>query len=246
MAAILVAGSSLSLAADTGQIACHDANGLSGNVAPGSPDPELAGFNRQDCTMGASAAQALGLGFAQDIAARGGDWSKLDTAGAQLDASAASWACLRDNHTGLVWEIKTDDGGLRDKDHSYTWRNTDGSVNGGNAGSAGGDSCGGSLPSGLCNTQALIAAVNAIGLCGANDWRLPTIAELETIVDLGTNPRPAINPQLFPRTLSSFYWSATSRASDANGAWGILFDGGRRETASKGSSARVRLVRSLP
>ena len=31
------------------------------------------------------------------------------------------WACVQDNVTGLYWEVKTDDDGLRDRDHSYTW-----------------------------------------------------------------------------------------------------------------------------
>ncbi|MCK7595396.1 DUF1566 domain-containing protein [Pseudomarimonas salicorniae] len=235
-----------SVLADSGQIACHNANGLTGTVSASLPDPEAAGFDRQDCTLGSSAAQALGVGFAKGIAARGRDWTKLDGSGAALPDTAASWACLRDNESGLVWEIKTDDGGLRDKDHTYAWRSTDASQNGGNSGPLGSDTCAGTLPAGQCNTEAYVAAVNAAGLCGASDWRMPSIVELDSLSDLGINPRPAINPSLFPNSLSVAYWSATSRASNSNGAWVIVLDGGRREAVTKSGPAAIRLVRSSP
>ena len=31
------------------------------------------------------------------------------------------WACTYDNDSKLLWEVKTDDGGMRDKDWSYIW-----------------------------------------------------------------------------------------------------------------------------
>lgn len=237
---------SASAAGDTGQITCHDAATLTGAVTSADPDPEARGFDRQDCTTGAAAAQALGAGFASDIAAGGGDWSKLDGNGDVLPADAASWACVRDNLAGLVWEVKTDDGGLRDRNHTYTWRSTDAASNGGIAGSLGDDDCNGTLPNGQCNTEAYAAAVNAATLCGASNWRLPNIGELEGLVDFDRGS-PAINPALFPEAVASFYWSAQTSAADANGAWGVVFDGGRRVSLSKGSpGARVRLVRSAP
>ena len=49
---------------------------------------------------------------------------------------------MRDNVTGLMWEVKTDDGGLRDKDWTYSWYNPDATTNGGSAGYADyGDNC---------------------------------------------------------------------------------------------------------
>jgi hypothetical protein len=73
-------------------------------------------------------------------------------ASAALGTNSTDWACTRDNITGLIWEIKTDDNGLRDKDYSYTWYSTDAASNGGNAGSAGSNTCGSTLPSNLCKT----------------------------------------------------------------------------------------------
>jgi len=41
-------------------------------------------------------------------------YTKLDAGGNALSDSAASWAMVRDNVTGLIWEMKTDDGSVRD------------------------------------------------------------------------------------------------------------------------------------
>jgi hypothetical protein len=48
-------------------------------------------------------------------------YTKMDASGNDLPASASSWAMVRDNVTKLVWEVKTDDGSIRDKDNKYTW-----------------------------------------------------------------------------------------------------------------------------
>jgi len=44
----------------------------------------------------------------------GFSFTKIDENGDDLPASATSWNCVRDNVTGLIWEVKTDDGGLRE------------------------------------------------------------------------------------------------------------------------------------
>lgn len=36
------------------------------------------------------------------------NFTKLDASGADLPASASNWSCVRDNVTGLIWEVKTD------------------------------------------------------------------------------------------------------------------------------------------
>lgn len=42
-----------------------------------------------------------------------------------------NWGCTRDNETGLIWEIKTNDGGLRDISWVYPWFEPDMKINGG-------------------------------------------------------------------------------------------------------------------
>jgi len=39
-------------------------------------------------------------------------YTKLDASGNDLPDSATSWVMVRDNMTGLIWEVKTDDGSI--------------------------------------------------------------------------------------------------------------------------------------
>jgi len=203
-----------------------------------------AGFPSQDAETGRDA--QVGLSKAGGGSA-GFDFTKLDSSGNPLPADAASWDCVRDNVTGLIWEIKTDDGGLRDKDWYYTWYNSDPATNGGDAGSLGFNTCGGTLPSSQCNTQAYVAAVNALNpkLCGFSDWRMPTVEELRTIVDY-SRPYPAIvDTAYFPQTLPYYYWSASPYASDPDNAWYLDFRLGDTiaYVNDKGYGYAVRLMR---
>lgn len=132
--------------------------------------------------------------------------------------------CVKDNVTGLVWEQKTDDGGLRDKDWTYTWYSTDSATNGGAAGyqdyrdfqlTFTESTCGNSLTK--CNTQAYVAALNAANYCGYSDWRMPSEEELSSIVDFG-RVNPSINP-IFSHTQSDWFWSASLVANYDDDAW---------------------------
>ena len=64
-------------------------------------------------------------------------YTKLDAQGNELSDSAASWVMVRDNVTGLIWEVKTDDGSIHDKDNEYTWYDSNPETNGGDAGTPG-------------------------------------------------------------------------------------------------------------
>jgi hypothetical protein len=115
---------------------------------------------------------------------RGFSFTKLDAAGVPLPDqtlpySTAPWSCVRDEVTGLEWEIKTNDGGLHDLDWTYTWYSSVASGDGGSPGTPGGGVC---AVSGQCDTEKFVAAVNAAGLCGASDWRLPGREELRSLV----------------------------------------------------------------
>jgi hypothetical protein len=172
---------------DTGITFCGGAT--SGNNSPClTTDPE-----GQDADYGRDAAAVAGALVKIGGGEAGFDYTKIANNGTELPASAAlgngptDWACTRDNVTGLIWEVKTDDGGLRDKDWNYTWYNSDPATNGGAVGSAGGNSCGGTLAGygHQCNTEHYVAAVIGLGLCGQQDWRMPTVDELLSIVHWG-------------------------------------------------------------
>jgi hypothetical protein len=170
----------------------------------------------------------------------GFSFTKLDANGNPLPASATQWSCVRDNVTGLIWEVKTDDGGLRDKDWTYSWYNPDANTNGGSAGSADrGNNC---YDPARCDTHKYVADVNSQGLCGASDWRLASVDELLSIV---SNDRinPAIDTDYFPKTIGGLFWSSSPYAPNSSNAWSVCFYYGNVGNGSKSSQTYVRLVR---
>jgi len=170
----------------------------------------------------------------QPLAIQNGTWN----AGGS-EAAGSMWDCVRDNVTGLLWENKSDDNGLRDKDWTYTWYNSNIATNGGNAGTASRGRC---FASGRCDTEKYVADVNAAGLCGHNDWRMPTRDELRGIPDLG-RVDPAIDSGYFPNTLSYNYWSGLPRAYDTSKAIYVSFSHGTSRGSNKYVKYPVRLVR---
>ncbi len=169
-------------------------------------------------------------------------YAKLDAAGNALDAAAPAWACVRDEATGLTWEAKTEDGGLRSVEHRHLWFNPVANGNGGEPGSADvSDTCGNTIGF-ACNTANYVSYVSESALCGATDWRLPTQAELLTLVHAG-NQKPSIDTGFFPNTASVPYWSSTTYARIPGHAWGVHFGYGAAHAESKSVPNAVRLVR---
>ncbi len=194
----------------------------------------------QDCSHGRDAQALAGTLVKIGDGHAGFDFTKLDNSGNELAATATGHSCVRDNVTGLVWEVKTDNGGLHDKDNTYTWYNPDNGTNGGNAGTPNGGTC--PTATGDCDTSGFVTAVNSAELCGQSDWRLPTRKELRTITNLSTG-NPAIDTAYFPNTKNSFYWSSSPNAGNNNYAWGVNFYYGYDYGYHKDTSYFVRLVR---
>ncbi len=124
-------------------------------------------------------------------------FTKLDENGNDLPDSAAVWVMVRDNVTGLIWEVKTDDGGLHDLDDLYSWYDFE---------------------------DVFLAQLNADNFGGYNDWRMPTVKELCWLADMGRS-QPAIDTAYFPYTegFSSTYWTGTTEASYTADAWTVYF-----------------------
>ena len=215
---------------DTGIDWCADFN--TNNL-----DCPVSGWPGQDGDFGRDALARDGQLDKVGAGAAGFDFTKLDANGNDLPVTAMDWSCVRDNHTGLIWEVKTDDGGLRDKDNTYSWYDPDSDTNGGDAGDQDFGSCVGSD----CDTSSFADAVNARGLCGASDWRMPGFDELVSIVHYGRR-FPAIDTDYFPNTTSDDFWSAQA-AEFSIVAWEVNFDEGFDSDDIKIGSNRVRLVR---
>jgi len=132
---------------------------------------------------------------------------------------------ITDNETGLMWEKKDDFGVLHDKDNTYTWAvamsDFISQINGFSA-------------NGTAQT----------GLGGHSDWRLPTSAELQTIL-LAPYPcltSPCIDSTFGP-TAASGYVSSTVHSVFPWNYWGIGFGNGQVGPVDKTFPYHVRAVR---
>jgi hypothetical protein len=145
---------------------------------------------------------------------------------------------IRDNVTGLIWEQKTNKNNVKnysdphDADNTYTWCDTNSNTNGGNAGTCGTN-----------DTMDFLVTLNNTNYGGHNDWRLPTIKELATLVNLGRYD-PAIDPVFAATTqLLSRYWSSTTYTGYSGDARHVHFDDGDVGYGGKSHSYYVRAVR---
>jgi hypothetical protein len=88
-----------------------------------------------------------------------------------------------------------------------------------------------------------LAYCEGLELAGHDDWRLPNVRELQSIVDY-ERWLPSIDPVF--GTVSSWYWSSTSCAVDTDFAWRVLFNLGFVDNNLKGGVFHVRAVRRGP
>jgi hypothetical protein len=183
----------------------------------------------RQCEAGAVGAPRCQAKFAETLA-------KIDS-----KATQAKIACryadngeqtLTDYDTGLQWELKSGApgglcliGNLHCVNDLYDWSDAQAFA-------------GGASDDGSTLTPCFS------GYC---DWRLPTIVELEGILDPsapGCNSgSPCIDP-IFGSTRAGSYWSSTTNASGTSGAWRLNFGHQILGTEDKDSGNYVRVVRN--
>ncbi len=137
---------------------------------------------------------------------------------------------ITDERTGLMWEKQSDDGGVHDWDNLSTWT----------------------------NAFAAVAALNTAAFAGHDDWRVPNVLELQSLVNYG-----AVHPTVFSIfntacapgctvltcscTQSTYeYWSSTTYQNLATKALYVDFSVGLTTFTDKTASAHVRAVRTAP
>lgn len=79
-------------------------------------------------------------------------------------------------------------------------------------------------------------------LLESDGWRLPTLAELKTIVALERDAMADV--EAFPDAPASWYWARDEQGQPA--AWGISCAQGANDICDRGQARAVRLVRSGP
>ena len=159
-------------------------------------------FLGEDCEHGRdAAANDPSDGYA------GLSYTRLNSDGSEYSGSgdylSEPWACVLDNVTGIIWEVKTNDGGIHHANTQYTWY------------SAEGISIDGKIFRGTDDgvnptTQELIDATNTEQLCGLSNWRLPTATEMvslrnNSVVIDGSNF--SADSDYFPNLGTVDYWS---------------------------------------
>jgi hypothetical protein len=146
---------------------------------------------------------------------------------------------VTDNLSGLVWEKKTGtvgggtDSNPENVNNYYTW--STGSPYNGN---------------GTAFTS-FVVYVSGYGLAGTNDWRLPTLAELQSIVlDFACTgaictcgSSPCIDGTFGPTQSYNSFWSATSYVPFPGNAWLVYFTNGNVYSNLKTIDGYVRAVR---
>jgi hypothetical protein len=183
-------------------------------------------INQQDCALGRDAQALAGTLRKIGTGHAGFDFTKLNTDGNPLQAGAASWSCVRDNYTGLVWEAKTDNEGIHNKGNTYRW--------GGMTAQAQ------SYGRHYHDWDVLVQETNQQRLCGMTGWRVPSVNELESLINFNSVD-PAIDQKYFPHA-SSDIWTSTPDPVFANKAWHVSFANGFITHDDRNHQWQVRLV----
>jgi Protein of unknown function (DUF1566) len=143
--------------------------------------------------------------FDDDADGHGGfSFVKLSSSGMELPAAATDWSCVRDKVTGLTWEVKTDDGGMHDGARIFT-----------NVGDGSAE-----------DTSRLAKDVNAEGLCGFSDWRVPSRLEVQSILNYERRlPLHVFEQRWFPHIRTNYLTTSTPNALNPSNTWWVSFDG---------------------
>jgi hypothetical protein len=148
------------------------------------------------------------------------DWDVTHGATERFTRTGTTDPIVTDNVTGLIWQ--------------------------GCAAGLTGTSCG-TGTAGRYDWAAALLYCDALSWSGLDDWRLPDLYELASIVDYGSSTAPTIDRTAFPATpLYIFFWSSSFYFTGSPGAWDVGFDDGHVGGNAPTDAYSVRCVRGGP
>lgn len=146
-------------------------------------------------------------------------WQKIGTQGEVLAIDAKKWVAVIDNKTEMMWAInpsKTAD--FPNPKKMLKWS----------------------------DARAWVDYVNTQGWCGFNDWRLPTLKELKTLITKNKQPNLFIREDIFNdiNIESCCVWSSSPFTRLSYHWWVVHFGDGDSNCKIKYNRNNVRLMRS--
>jgi len=152
-------------------------------------------------------------------------FSRIDATGEQATVDTAR--CVTDQLHNLTWQLSP---GEATEQVRVRW------------GGAGAEKTGEIF---FDDWNALITQTSKESLCGYNDWRVPTVDELKTLLQPARGDSPWINTEYFPDTLPEAYWSVSSYANYPEHGQTVHFGNGNSYYyhGYRGNPLLVRLVR---
>lgn len=209
-------------------------------------------LEQQDCANGRDALQLARQLTKLGTGPNGFDYTKLGMDGRPLtiqtaayaitgsEAAGTKWACVRDNHTGLVWEVK-EASGIHASTTEYRWGGLTA------IGINRPDRLGDYFP----DWNVLVNSANNTARCGITDWRVPDLKSLSSLINYAANRAnalslsgPFINSDFFPfvNRVGSSYWSASPFNLNNSSAYTINFQNGSDDNEVRNDQRLVRIV----
>jgi hypothetical protein len=169
------------------------------------------------------------------------------TAGRALSFVDNGDGTITDLNTGLMWEKKDRAGGLHFVANSYHWS-------------------GNGAQTTIWDWLDAVNSENGTGFAGYDDWRIPNVRELASLIDYGRQeqpndpPNPAIDalfdagcsPAVFCTVATcsctnrnTAHWSSTSVAGAPSAAWAVHFDLGRVTQTFTAKDTELLVVRAV-
>jgi len=101
-----------------------------------------------------------------------------------------------------------------------------------------------SVDPGLHTLEAAKRYCDTAVIAGQDDWRVPSLVELLSIVDY-TKLNPSIDSVAFPTTPIDDFWTLSSFADLPSSAWNMFFGDGSSSPKATSLTSRVRCVRGV-